>query len=211
MYREKPFTLKSGIQSNVYVFLRGDLTDSSELLSMAGLKIAYVVNENMALGDRQPNLIGLPTAGTALAVAASMASVEMRRWCQGTFPRIASRVMREKLKKTHGANDQWVNGETPDLEKYTFWTVDNVVTDGGTKFEQAERLEQDGYPSKDMPQLIFIDRQQGAISRLRAAGFKRIVVCYNLLDITFIYSEFGLWPKETVRRVEEEIKAHQFL
>ncbi|MFH1990565.1 MAG: hypothetical protein ABIJ19_01795 [Patescibacteria group bacterium] len=210
VYREKPFTLKSGIQSNVYVFFRGDLTDSPNLLNMVAQKIVYTIKENMIPNDHQPNLIGLPTAGTALAVAVSMASVEMHKW-DTSIPLIASRVMREKLKKEHGANDRWVNGDIPDLKKFTFWTIDNVVTDGGTKFEQAKYLEQDGYPSKDMPQLIFVDRQQGAIPRLQAAGLKRIVVCYNLLDITFVYSEFKLWPKETVKRVEEEIKAHQFL
>ncbi|MGD0328517.1 MAG: hypothetical protein ABSB00_02255 [Minisyncoccia bacterium] len=209
VYREKPFTLTSGIESNIYVFLRGDLTDCPVLLKMAGQKIANAVDENITCADNQPNLIGLPTAGTALAIAASMASIELHE-SNPCFPLIACRVMREKLKKEHGANDRWVNGEVPDLKKFTFWTVDNIGTDGGTKVKQAEHLEEDGYPSKDMPQLIFVDRQQGTIKRLQAAGFKRIVVCYNLLDITFVYSEFGLWPKETVKRVEEEIKAHQF-
>lgn len=213
VYRDKPFKLKSGIESIAYVFFRGDLTDSAKLLNMAGQKIALSVKENTTRDDHQPNLIGLPTAGTALAVAASMASVEMHLE-DPSFPLIACRVMREKLKKTHGANDRWVNGETaglPDTNKFTFWAVDNVATSGLTKFEQAERLQQDGYPSKDMPQLIFIDRQQGAISRLQAAGFKRVVVCYNLLDITFVYGELGLWPRDAVNRVEKEIAAHQFL
>ncbi len=210
VYREKPFKLVSGIESNIYVYLRGDLTDSPNLLNMVAQKIVHTVRKNITSDDHQPNLIGLPTAGTAIAVAASIASFEMHKW-DTSIPLIACRVMREKLKKEHGANDRWVNGEMPDLKKFTFWAVDNVVTDGGTKSMQAERLEQDGYPSKEMPQLIFIDRQQGAIPRLRAAGFKRIVVCYNLLDITFVYGELKLWPKETLKRVEEEIKAHQFL
>ena len=212
VYRDKPFRLKSGIESNVYVFCRGDITDSPILLDMIGRKIARTVAENTARDDHRPNLIGLPTAGTALAGAASMASVAMQE--EGpNFPLIASRVMREQLKKTHGANNLWVNGETsgpPDLGKFTFWTVDNVATDGETKFEAAKRLEEDGYPSKDMPQLIFVDRQQGAVARLKAAGFKRIVVCYNLLDITFVYGELGIWPTYAVEQVESEIAAHQF-
>jgi len=161
-YREKPFILNSGIQSNVYVFFRGDLTDSPKLLNMAGVKIVSLVKKHSLSGDNQPNLIGLPTAGTALAGAASAASVEMHKR-DTSYPLIASRIMREQLKKTHGANDRWVNGAIPDLKKFTFWTVDNVITDGGTKLKQADRLEQDGYPSKEMPQLIFVDRQQGAI------------------------------------------------
>lgn len=213
VHRDKTFTLKSKIESHIYVFCRGDLTDSPWLLNMVGSKIACTVAENMIPGDHQPNLIGLPTAGTALAVAASMASMEVHQE-SSNYPVIACRVMREKLKKTHGANDRWVNGEingAPDLSRFTYWTVDNVATDGKTKFEAAEQLEQDGYPSKEMPQLIFIDRQQGAVARLKAAGFKRVVVCYNLLDVTFLYGEMGIWPKGAVKQVEEEIKAHQFL
>lgn len=213
VYRDKPFKLKSGVESNVYVFCRGDLTDNPILLAMCGHKIARTVIENTVEGDHQANLIGLPTAGTALAVAASMESVSMHR-LDSSSPLIASRVMREQLKKSHGANNRWVNGEVngpPDLNKFTFWPVDNVVTDGETKFEAAERFEQDGYPSKDMPQLIFVDRQQGAVARLEAAGFKRVVVCYYLLDITYVYGELGIWPKNVVKLVEKEIAAHQFL
>lgn len=213
VYRDKPFRLKSGIESNVYVFCRGDITDSPILLDMVGRKIARTVAENAAYNDHRPNLIGLPATGTALAVAASMASIAMQEESP-SFPLIASRVMREQLKETHGANNLWVNGETsgpPDLDKFTFWTVDNAANDGETKLEAAKRLEEDGYPAKDMPQLIFVDRQQGAVARLRAAGFKRIVVCYNLLDITFVYGELKMWPANAVKRVEEEIAAHQFL
>lgn len=213
VYREAPFKLKSGIESNVYVFCRGDITDSPVLLDMIGRKIAWTVFEHTVDGDHQPNLIGLPTAGTALAVAASMASIHIRNR-DFKLPPISCRVMREQLKKTHGANNRWVNGEVngaPDLNKFTFWTVDNVATDGATKFEAAEQLAQDGYPSKEVPQLIFVDRQQGAVVRLEAAGFKRIVVCYNLLDITYVYGELGIWPKDVVKLVEKEIAAHQFL
>lgn len=212
VYNDKPFRLKSGIDSNVYVFCRGDLTDNPRLLNMAGHRIAHDVAGHLTLADPQLNLIGLPTAGTALAVATSLASIEIQK--QKTFPLIACRVMREQLKKSHGANNRWVNGETdgpPNLKRFLFGTLDNVATDGGTKFEAAERLEQDGYPNKDMLQVIFIDRQQGAVRRLEAAGFKRIVVSYNLLDITYVYGELGLWPKNAVKSVEAEIKAHQFL
>lgn len=213
VYGEIPFKLKSLIESHVYVFCRGDFTDNPILLGMCGHKVARTVIENTAEGDHQANLIGLPTAGTALAVATSMESVSMHR-LDSSSPLIASRVMREQLKESHGANNRWVNGEVdapPDLNRFTYWALDNVVTNGKTKFEAAERFEQDGYKSLEMPQLIFIDRQQGAVKRLEVAGFKRIVVCYYLLDITYLYSELGIWPKEVVKLVEKEIKAHQFL
>ncbi len=61
-----------------------------------------------------------------------------------------------------------------------------------------------------MPQLIFVDREQGAVARLKSAGFSRVPVCYFLLDIAFAYRELRLWPNDVVSKVEEEIKAHQF-
>src|SRR3989338_5019915 len=79
VYSAKQITLASGIKSNVYVFFRGEATDNPTLLNMAGQKIARTVVENTLPDDHQQNLIGLPTAGTALAIAASMASVEIHR------------------------------------------------------------------------------------------------------------------------------------
>ena len=87
--------------------------------------------------------------------------------------------------------------------------MDNVVTDGQSKFEAVERLRASGYPVDEMPSLIFVDRQQGGIRRMEEAGFKNIVVAYRLLDLTFAFGELKLWPKEAVRAVEQEIKAHQ--
>ena len=86
-----------------------------------------------------------------------------------------------------------------------------MATNGENKLKAAVRAEEDGYPSCQMPCLIWIDRQQGAVPRLQAAGFEKVVVVYNLLDLTFAFSEMSLWPKSAVAAVEEEIKAHQFI
>jgi len=71
--REEPFTLKSGIQSRVYVSGGADLTDHPDLLSLVGRKISNMLRNHTPAG-RQACLIGIPTAGTTLAQAASMVS-----------------------------------------------------------------------------------------------------------------------------------------
>jgi orotate phosphoribosyltransferase len=208
-HSDTPFKLKSGIMSHVYVFGREDLTDNPELGMAVGHAIARIVFLHIDVDDnRQPCLIGIPTAGNALAAAASLASLQERKRVPWPARPIAYRIMREQLKQ-HGAHSTWVNGK-PDLDKHNYWLVDNVATDGKSKFEAAEKLEQDGYPAKQMPCLIWIDRQQGAIPRLKAAGFRSVIVVYNLLDITFAFGEMGMWPKDAVKAVEEEIAAHQF-
>ncbi len=203
-YEEKPFLLKSGIESHVYVYGREDLTDNPAFESNVGKVICNAVWGGMRdMGDiRQPCLIGIPTAGTPLAQAGARESL-------GSSSVICHRVMRETT-KDHGPHRTWVNGK-PDQYKHCYWLVDNVATNGESKLEAAQKLAIDGYPLKaQTPVLILVDRQQGGVKRLLQEGFKRVEVVYNLLDITFVLSELGLWPKEIVRKVEEEIHAHQF-
>ena len=203
---DQPFKLKSEIFSKVYVFGREDVTDYPNLEWQLGLRIAQIVQENSQYDDKQPCLIGIPTAGTALAQAASMVSFKNKIIVNGKF--ICHRIMREKLKK-HGAHKEWVNGN-PKPNRHTYWTIDNVVTNADSKFEANDRLSKNGYPVETMPSFILVDRQQGGVEKMKKAGFKRIIVAYYLLDLTFAFGEIGLWPKDTVKAVEEEIKAHQF-
>lgn len=205
--RDTPFILKSGVKSHVYVFGREDITDHPDLEWLIGRKTALLIKKNSLPQDKQPCLIGIPTAGTAIAQATAMVSYAEKIQVNGYF--ICHRVMKEAL-KTHGANPSWVNG-SPQSELHTYWTGDNVVTDGGAKFEAAERLGESGYPIQEMPSLVFVDRQQGGVQKMKQQGFTRIVVVYQLLDLTFAFGELGLWPKDAVRAVEEEIRAHQLL
>jgi len=206
-WREVPFTLKSGIPSHVYVFGREDITDHPDLEWLVGRKIALAVRERSLPSDKQPCLIGIPTAGTAIAQAASMVSYAEKILVNGHF--ICHRVMKEAL-KAHGANPSWVNGK-PQPEFHTYGDLDNVVTDGGSKFEARERLTESGYPVDEMFSFIFVDRQQGGVQRMVQRGFTRIIVAYGLLDLTFVFGELGLWPKDAVKAVEEEIRAHQVI
>ncbi len=213
-WSEKPFTLNSGVESHVYVFGREDLTDHPDFEWLMGRKIAELVLEDAARqGDKkQQCLIGLPTAGTALTQAAAMASWSRQSILLGgnhELSLIIHRIMREAL-KTHGVHPDWVNGK-PQPDIHTYWFVDNVVTGGGTMLEAREKLRESGYPVETMPALVFVDRQQGGIANMQKAGFQNIVVAYNLLDLTYAYGELGLWPKDAVQAVKEEIRAHQLV
>ena len=205
-YSPDGFTLKSKIESNVYVFMRGDVTDHPDLGLALGRKLAQVVIANHQDKDKAPCLIPIPTAATALAAAASLvAGVEGIRSPAGP---ISYRVMREAV-KAHGAGAvNWVNGAFD--EEHTFIVVDNVVTDCESKIEARDRLVASGYQADKLSWLIAVDRQQGGIKRMEEAGFNRIVVAYNLLDIAYAMGELDLWPKTVVKSVKEEIAAHQF-
>ncbi len=200
--------LASGISTRVYVCGREDLTDKNFFEWLIGRKIARLVKQyGGSEGERrQYCLIGVPTAATAMAQAAAMVSLAENILVNGQY--ICHRIMRESPKR-HGLHQGWVNGESqPDIHVY--WAVENVVTSGTTLITIAERLRQSGYPVEEMPILVFVDRQQGGIKKLEEAGFRKIVVAYNLLDLVFIFGELGLWSKNQVKAVEDEISANQF-
>lgn len=194
-WSDKPFTLKSGIQSHVYVFGREDLTDHPELTLAIGRKISERVHE-INKTKKQSCLIGIPMAGIALATAASLYDAVRSKNPDNA---ICYRVMRQ-IQKKHGAHHNWVDGR-PDFKKHLYITVDNVVTDGGSKLEAGQRLIEDGYPAKKMHQIIFVDRQQGAIKNMKKAGYKNTEVIFNLLDITYVYRKLGLWSSESIKKV----------
>jgi orotate phosphoribosyltransferase len=223
-YSDKPFTFKSGIRSNVYVYGREDLTENPDLLWMVGQKMCLVLTEQLRVpSHQQVCLIGIPTAGTPFAQAASMVSLRedfnINRYtddCGGQhhpMP-ICFQIMKEKP-KDYGAHKGWINGKADDQWKH-YVLVDNVATNGDTKIEATEKLKQDGYfggpDSNDRPSVfIWVDRQQGAVNNLHAAGFRQVLIGYNLLDLTYAYGELGLWPKSAVEAVEKEIREHQLL
>src|SRR3989344_5131486 len=91
-WREEPFQLNSGIESHVYISGREDLTDHPDLERLIGKKIALGVKANSLPKDKQPCLVGVPTAGTTLAQAAAMASYHSRILVSGQT--ICHRIMR---------------------------------------------------------------------------------------------------------------------
>lgn len=211
---EALFKLKSGVESRVYIHGREDLTDNLGLEREIGREIKRVVwRHTQEVGEtRRPCLIGIPTAGTAAAQAAAMVSDP------GGYPEsvnqwhIVHRIMRE-TKKAHGDGSHqktWVNGR-PDPDRHCYMAVDNVVTDAGTKIEYADKLTEDGYDGRGMPWIILVDRQQGAMKRLKREGFHRVIVMFNLLDIVWVLGNEGIWPKEIVSAVEKEIADHQLI
>jgi len=207
-WNETPVKLKSGIMSHVYVMGREDLTDHPDLSVAVGRKVSERVHGMMdrEKDKRQPCIIGIPIAGIPLATAASFYDAIHSKEPSNA---ICYRIMRQKIKE-HGAHHNWIDGR-PDFNKHRYISIDNVITDGGSKIEAAEKLDNDGYPGKELDQIIFIDRGQGGPELLVKKGFKVPEIIFKLSDITFVYKELNLWPVESVAKVEEEIKAHQFI
>lgn len=204
----KPARLISGVESMIYVSGREELTDHPDLEWLIGRKIArffqkLAMDEQISLrGGQQLCLIGVPTAATPLAQAASMASQGEGIYINHNI--ICHRVMREKL-KDHGEHLGWVNG-FPNINHF-YILLEGAITTGKSVGIACQRISDSSYP--DMPVVILIDRQQGGLQNLQARRLKAFVI-YNFLDIVFAFDKLGLWPEDMVQRATQEINENQF-
>jgi uridine monophosphate synthetase len=141
------FTLKSGLQSPIYIDLRQIIT-YPKLLEQIGA--AYLPLLKELTFDR---IAGLPYAAIPIATAISLA---------GNYPMIYPR----KEVKTYGTKAE-IEGEYHPGE--TVVVIDDLATTGGSKFEAIEKLTGVGLLVKDV--VVLVDRQSGARESLAQAGY----------------------------------------
>lgn len=193
-----PVTLKNGSLSHVYVQGRNDITERPSLLRWLGQYIAETTVGILGPDDfRKIILIGIPTAGTPLAIAAAIeGDAGIRRDGFG------SRMMRS-VPKSHGVNQSWIDGNANPAEE-AYFLIDNVVTDGASKFETNKRLALNGYPEADLQHLVLINRGDEVLKSLNDQGLS-IYALFDLLDIVEAFGRLRLWTKPQVRAVQEEV------
>src|SRR5512132_3498703 len=141
------FTLKSGLQSPIYIDLRQIIT-YPKLLEQIGA--AYLPLLRELKFDR---IAGLPYAAIPIATAVSL---------QGNYPMIYPR----KEVKTYGTKAE-IEGGYHTGE--TVVVIDDLATTGGSKFEAIEKLTGVGLIVKDI--VVLVDRQSGAKESLEQAGY----------------------------------------
>ena len=141
------FTLKSGALSPFYVDLRVIISHPPILRA-----IAQRILDLLAPLTFQ-RIAGIPYAGLPIATAVSLA---------GNLPMIYARKEAKDYGTKRVIEGAFAAGETVVL-------IDDVITDGASKFEAAEPLIQAGLAVKDFA--IFLDREQGGSERLREKGY----------------------------------------
>jgi len=172
------FTLKSGLQSPIYIDLRQIIT-YPKLLEQIGA--AYLPLLKELTFDR---IAGLPYAAIPIATAISLA---------GNYPMIYPR----KEVKTYGTKAE-IEGEHHAGE--TVVVIDDLATTGGSKFEAIEKLTGVGLLVKDV--VVLVDRQSGAKESLAQAGYSMHAVL-TISQLLEYWEETGKAEKDKIEETRK--------
>ena len=150
---------------------------------------------NLAQSLRRPRVhpfavvAGVPVGGLLLATAYSL---------ETNIPFIYARIRPEGTGK-RGIEGHFTAGESALI-------IDDLITRGSSVLETAELLEENGLKVKDV--IVLVDREHGAVERLRHHGYNLISILKLDVMLTH-YMSRGLISEETYQTCAEYLRSKQ--
>ena len=146
------FVLKSGRPSPVFVDLRSTITDPDARDNIAQIYVDMVRGLEMDRGEPFDLIAGIPQAVT-------------------TYGAIVADRMRKRLVQPRSGVKDYGTGKTIEgrfQQGETVCLIDDLMTDGGAKFDTIAQIEAGGLTVGALA--ILLDREQGGMTRMAEAG-----------------------------------------